>query len=350
MLHNIRQHIQDTLRLPQIKGEYCVHAKIEQASCRACVDVCPQQAWHLDEDSLGMDTAICDGCGLCVPVCPENAILHDHDILLKQLNQHTISLIACEKANLPQTTGIIPCLHSLGLTDLLKLYQQGVRGILMTQGDCDDCPRQPDVTLTMLLENLNQALKQRGVQTLLVRKISSEKWLQQQNLPPPKGKNTHRRDFLQRSLQHVAKESLQAQGLIEEEETFLPPAQLLPQTGKVSILPHVPEIDATKCDGCGACMQLCPHDALKIDEEKQQFVLDAINCTGCHLCVDVCVPKAITVKQWILPDNTVIPLHHGQCQRCGAPFQRPVAFETEKNLCHICRQVNHHKLLYQVLD
>ena len=57
--------------------------------------------------------------------------------------------------------------------------------------------------------------------------------------------------------------------------------------------PH-PEIDLSRCTGCGACVQVCPEHAIgKIGSlpriEKPEL------CTLCALCEEVCPTNAISV-------------------------------------------------------
>ncbi len=54
------------------------------------------------------------------------------------------------------------------------------------------------------------------------------------------------------------------------------------------------EKDDDKCVDCGACVSLCPMDALKFSE-GYAVVLDEERCNGitCGLCVDACTMKAI---------------------------------------------------------
>ncbi|MFX1308711.1 MAG: 4Fe-4S binding protein [Promethearchaeota archaeon] len=51
-------------------------------------------------------------------------------------------------------------------------------------------------------------------------------------------------------------------------------------------------IDDDKCIDCGACISLCPTDALSLDkEERLKFYYE--KCIGCLLCLDSCPRFAI---------------------------------------------------------
>ncbi len=51
-------------------------------------------------------------------------------------------------------------------------------------------------------------------------------------------------------------------------------------------------IDDDKCIDCGACISLCPTDALNFDkEERLNFYFE--KCIGCLLCLDSCPRFAI---------------------------------------------------------
>ena len=51
------------------------------------------------------------------------------------------------------------------------------------------------------------------------------------------------------------------------------------------------EIDVEKCTGCGDCVECCPTESLKIENEKA--VVDD-NCVDCGACVSECSAEAIT--------------------------------------------------------
>lgn len=51
-------------------------------------------------------------------------------------------------------------------------------------------------------------------------------------------------------------------------------------------------VDTDKCIDCGACISLCPTDALHFDnDERLEFSYDI--CIGCLLCLDSCPRYAI---------------------------------------------------------
>ncbi len=289
--------------IPDIQATWCVHNRIENASCQACVDICPQNAWQLDDEGLNLDTEVCDECGLCAPVCPETAISHNYKAILRQRGVFHWGFLACEQTGLnEETNGLMPCAHALGLRDLLELHQQGMQALFVAVGNCEECVRGGGGFFEDFMA-LNNALEDRELPQVLLKSLDAESWLKQssyQNMhPSPKvGFDTSRRNFFKQSLQ-------QSVNLLEENIEQLPVAigTLLPeQTG---ILPFVP---------------LCPHQVIELDDNK--YLLHSKQCTGCMICFDVCNDEAIDIEQWILPETTEIILERKRCRRCGTPFHR----------------------------
>ena len=56
------------------------------------------------------------------------------------------------------------------------------------------------------------------------------------------------------------------------------------------------EVDSEKCIDCGACVSLCPVNAITINEDFS-VVFDEDKCIGatCRTCVDACPKRAIRV-------------------------------------------------------
>ena len=85
--HLLRDYLQQKWALPNIIAARCVYTHCDTATCQQCVDSCPQQAWVLTDDSLGLDTQRCNLCGLCVNACPETAISFEFQAATCQFNQ-----------------------------------------------------------------------------------------------------------------------------------------------------------------------------------------------------------------------------------------------------------------------
>ena len=52
-------------------------------------------------------------------------------------------------------------------------------------------------------------------------------------------------------------------------------------------------VDAEKCTGCGNCVDVCPVEAIRVENELA--LVDADVCTECGLCVDECPIDAIVL-------------------------------------------------------
>lgn len=51
-----------------------------------------------------------------------------------------------------------------------------------------------------------------------------------------------------------------------------------------------------RCTHCGACIAVCPTEALYIDKSTMKVVFDSEKCIACELCVKACPPRAMIVK------------------------------------------------------
>ncbi len=79
-------------------------------------------------------------------------------------------------------------------------------------------------------------------------------------------------------------------------------------------------LDATRCTGCGACVEVCPTGALTLREGKAY--LDAVLCRGCAVCLPVCPAAALrpVLEVEAVPSASPAPLSAPQV---ALPSQRP---------------------------
>ncbi len=68
-------------------------------------------------------------------------------------------------------------------------------------------------------------------------------------------------------------------------------------------------VDATRCTGCGACVEVCPTEAIALVEGKAR--VDEEICIGCGACADEC------------PEDAIQPVVQGELVPVEARLPRP---------------------------
>ncbi len=66
---------------------------------------------------------------------------------------------------------------------------------------------------------------------------------------------------------------------------------------KISVQPLSQDITRNKdrCIECGACVTICPTDALTRDTRTGEIRFDRDSCIGCELCIPACPMRAMEV-------------------------------------------------------
>lgn len=51
-------------------------------------------------------------------------------------------------------------------------------------------------------------------------------------------------------------------------------------------------VDKSACNSCGACVNICPQDAIEIGADGK-MIIDQTKCNQCGNCIEVCPQDAI---------------------------------------------------------
>jgi electron transport complex protein RnfB len=79
-------------------------------------------------------------------------------------------------------------------------------------------------------------------------------------------------------------------------ETFVPAAFKCPSKCFTDLAKARPKVNIdTKCDGCGACVEICPVKGTITGEKGLRHIVNKEKCIGCGLCLAVCPVHAISL-------------------------------------------------------
>lgn len=339
---------------PGVHAGRCVHMRLAHASCQECVRICPYQAWRLDDSGLSLDEAICDGCGLCAAVCPEGALIRPTQPLIGELAGSPVALLSCERiAWEGEIPGRSSCLHALGLAQLLRLHQHGVRAIIHASADCPACERAPREgrDFLALLRTFNTLLESRLLDSVANHAVTPARLVELASLlAPGQGAVLSRRRFFKHSLGKAAELAAQVSNREGDGPEPIDTSALPARAGRVMYI-RLPEIEQKACNGCLACSRICPHDAICHESVDQgaRLAVAPDRCTGCNMCADVCDHHAVRVHSWRYGQPYSLTLERHHCNACGVDYYQPLGSEGDSGYCQICRTINHRKNLFQIV-
>jgi len=69
----------------------------------------------------------------------------------------------------------------------------------------------------------------------------------------------------------------------------------------------ISSIDKTKCIGCAICVERCPLDTIRLDNDGKAFIAYPDDCMTCFLCERLCTQGAISVHPFKEPLPPVFP-------------------------------------------
>jgi coenzyme F420-reducing hydrogenase delta subunit/Pyruvate/2-oxoacid:ferredoxin oxidoreductase delta subunit len=60
----------------------------------------------------------------------------------------------------------------------------------------------------------------------------------------------------------------------------------------------ISKIEEEACDGCKACVELCPFESIDFDEAKDKAIINELKCEGCGVCTAICPTGAAQLTNY----------------------------------------------------
>lgn len=277
----------------------------------------------------------------------------------------------CHKAIGPAAgaRALLPCLGSLSEMHVVGMARLGANLIVFHHGDCSSCKMQKGYELfnRSLAESV-ELLNLVGCGDTALKSFDSQIVFQiETDIKPPFELAMSRRDLFSLAKNKTLAATGQIAGdLLKLGVAKMPKAdsrhrdEMSPRRVKLigflarikgqiadsapiahgaATLRHV-SIDPLRCDGCCACVALCPNQALakKISGRDLSLFFEPWRCTDCRFCQDLCHRGAIQIKLLrgqepadFFRSNLAARLRLASCALCKAKI-----VENEKGLCSSC--------------
>lgn len=283
----------------------CARLRSSTAACGKCIAACPVAAVDVTT-SVRIDSRACTNCGSCVAACPTEALRWDAPLsfgrILARVARRERSVIGCTASTTPGRIDAGDCLGWLGEEHLCALTSVALSSLQIDLSLCAACR---NAHVAEALERRVESAQRRGGLPVRDRIIlvteAGRCW--------PDADAVDRRQLfgLWREFVHPELDGFP----VENDFPLTYGRKALPEkrkilkwvadrhgdavAGSMSSSYHGRLEIGSACDGCGACVAVCPCAALEQQDEDGPPVAVSSRCVACGACELFCSASAIRV-------------------------------------------------------
>ncbi|MBU1643221.1 4Fe-4S binding protein [bacterium] len=331
-------------------GTNCIRNDYYYNDCHICVDLCPENAFHIIRNKLVLFENECIGCSACIGACPTEALSIeslDPDAFSVIFHKEERADLSCKK-NTP-CLGVFDAHHFITMT----LERESVP--ICNMSHCEGCPintegkmersiREKIAIANMFLENVGLS---KSIATIDVDEdceVNPKRMLFRKAVDKAKVAIEAQQLELgmtlayRKSNEHTGlplKNSILKEAIRQNSSTFEKTA-----FKELSPLFFNKKIIFEKCTNCGDCIQFCPTEALTYTSDKQ-----GVNFVSGHcICDHICKTDAINTDEGfdlisIAYDRMETLVHYEMvmCHECRCPYP----YRGSEPICDRCADFKH---------
>lgn len=336
----------------------CAGGYADFKGCGICIPSCPYDAIQRDPvaspSRVAVDPISCEGCGACVSACPTSA-LHFVQPSPRYLYTKMRALLApvngdeeerpvlgfhCSnkgRAALQNARAFqvtlpanflpieVPCLRYLSEANMLAAFRLGAAGVALL--GCEECPHGERQLLFEKLDFTKIILEAFGLGGERVRLFTTEEAAHEALTALGRFANAASPFPLKWDGQFPDKVE-NREIIADAMETFLSGTGRDP--GRVKENTPFPfawsDVRAEGCTMCRSCVNVCPVQAFKLDDEKHTLEFRYMSCVACGMCERACPENVITLHRDLILDKAafayqvMVQDEMVGCLQCGKEY------------------------------
>ncbi len=319
-------------------GTNCVRNDYYHNECQFCVDICPENAFHIVRNKLILYSGECIECGACMGTCPTEALTltsFDANAFTSSFQKSESKLLSCKKST--SCLGAFDAHHYI----TMSLHSDAMPTCDMSH--CEECALNTDGKVEDFIRSeiakANIFINECGIEGSIgtieekVEETNPKRALFKAAFSKVKDATNEdeKKNSLAMTLEYQKNPNKNGVPL-----KFLHLKQALKENiTKLSLTSHATnfgifakkEISFKDCTNCGDCINFCPTEALLHTSDKQGINFNVGNCIACGICDHICKTDAIKTADGIDLINVAYDrgeelVHYEMvmCQECRCPY------------------------------